>query len=71
VLANGAGIVDNDSTPGVLHKIEEPQDIVLDEDGQVEPTGEDQASLSSTLNPESLNQLRKDMTQRLEYVLSV
>ncbi|CAE6412767.1 unnamed protein product [Rhizoctonia solani] len=66
VLANGAGIVDNDSTPGVLHKIEEPQDIVLDEDGQVEPIGEDQASLSSTLNPESLNQLRKDMTQRLE-----
>ncbi|CAE6397893.1 unnamed protein product [Rhizoctonia solani] len=66
VLANGAGIVDNESTPGVLHKTEEPQDIVLDEDGQAEPTGEDQASLSSSLNPESLSQLRKDMTQRLE-----
>ncbi|KAF8760145.1 Subunit 17 of Mediator complex [Rhizoctonia solani] len=34
--------------------------------GQAEPTGDDQASLSSALNPESLNQLRKDMTQRLE-----
>ncbi|EUC57831.1 subunit 17 of mediator complex protein [Rhizoctonia solani AG-3 Rhs1AP] len=66
VLANGAGIVDTESTPGVLHKIEEPQDIIVDEDGQVETTGEEQASLSSTLNPETLNQLRRDMTQRLE-----
>ncbi|CAE6455204.1 unnamed protein product [Rhizoctonia solani] len=66
VLANGAGIVDTESTPGVLHKIEEPQDTALDEDGQVEATGEDHVSLSSTLNPESLNQLRRDMTQRLE-----
>ncbi|KDN51029.1 hypothetical protein RSAG8_00658, partial [Rhizoctonia solani AG-8 WAC10335] len=65
VLANGAGIVDTESAPGP-QKIEEPQDIVVDEDGQVEATGEDQASLSSTLNPETLNQLRRDMTQRLE-----
>ncbi|CAE7113045.1 unnamed protein product, partial [Rhizoctonia solani] len=67
VLANGAGIVDTESTPGALHKIEEPQDVVVDEDGQIEAAGEDQAAtLSSTLNPETLNQLRRDMTQRLE-----
>ncbi|CAE6523531.1 unnamed protein product [Rhizoctonia solani] len=66
ILANGAGIVDTESTPGVLHRIEEPQDVIADEDGQAEATGEDQVSLSSTLNPESLNQLRRDMTQRLE-----
>ncbi|CAE6398963.1 unnamed protein product [Rhizoctonia solani] len=66
VLANGAGIVDTESTPGIIHKTEEPQDIIVDEDGQVETTGEEQPSLSSTLNPETLNQLRRDMTQRLE-----
>ncbi|GAB1520006.1 hypothetical protein RhiTH_003079 [Rhizoctonia solani] len=66
VLANGAGIVDSESSPGAVNKTEEPQDMIVDEDGQAEPTGDDQASLSSALNPESLNQLRKDMTQRLE-----
>lgn len=71
VLADGAGIVDAVLASGAPQNTDIPQDAGMDEDGQVEgPTnessGDDQAPLSSTLNPESLMQLRKDMTQRLE-----
>lgn len=70
VLADGAGIVDTTPTSGAPHDADARPDATADEDDQAEiqESAEDQAPLSSTLNPESLMQLRKDMTQRLEYV---
>ncbi|KAG9082091.1 hypothetical protein FS749_007123 [Ceratobasidium sp. UAMH 11750] len=70
VLADGAGIVDAASSPGLLHPTGVEVDTAPEEDGNVDNTQdiaeEEQEQKGSTLNPESLMQLRADMTQRLE-----
>ncbi|KAG8739462.1 hypothetical protein FRC10_005592, partial [Ceratobasidium sp. 414] len=67
VLADGAGIVD---AAGLLHPTGAEMDAMPDEDGNIDSTQEiaeeEQEQKSSTLNPESLMQLRAEMTQRLE-----
>ncbi|KAG9128335.1 hypothetical protein FRC07_000447 [Ceratobasidium sp. 392] len=70
VLADGAGIVDVASLSGFPHPASVEMDTAAEEDGNADETQEvaeeDQEHQSSTLNPESLMQLRADMIQRLE-----
>jgi hypothetical protein len=73
VLADGAGVVDAASSPGLPHSTGIDVDTAPEEDGHVEGqtqelNTEEQELQNSTLNPESLMQLRADMTQRLECV---
>ncbi|KAG9094220.1 hypothetical protein FRC06_011028 [Ceratobasidium sp. 370] len=70
VLADGAGIVDIALSPGLPHPTGVEMDTAPEEDGNEDGTREiaeeEQEQKSSTLNPESLMQLRADMIQRLE-----
>lgn len=74
VLADGAGVVDASSSPELPRSVGVEPDSAVDEDGnfdgQVQDTEDTEVQVAS-LNPESLMQLRNEMTQQLEYAKQI
>lgn len=71
ILADGAGVVDATSSPGLARTTGVEPDSTLDEDGNIDTQMQDTDDpevQDASLNPESLMQLRIDMIQRLECV---